>query len=139
MKKSIWFKLLYIVTAVIVVINTAINVKNALFCDIEELPSGSLQYSIQSPYGDGKVNIYLVENSVGQAIRGELQTATDTKNIFWQTDIENVDVYWANEESIIINNIPLNIEKGDDYDCRRGTSIFADGATYERILSGEAF
>ena len=137
MKRNWVFKLIYIITAIIVVINTAISVQRSLFSDIQKLPRGEFAYSVPSPSGECKMNIYVVKNSLGVAVRGELESGKESKNVFWQTDISDVNVFWANEESVMINNIPLNITKGDDYDCRRGTSIFADGATYERILNGE--
>ena len=137
MKRNAGFKLLYIFVAVIIVANTVLGVYNSLFADIENLPQGKKVYSLASPSGTDTLNIYIVSNSLGSAVRGELQSADGIKNIYWQTETDAVDAYWADDQSLIINNIPLNVAKGDDYDCRRGISIFAEGSTYERILDSE--
>ncbi len=137
MKKDLGFKLLYILVALVVIVNTAVGVYNSLFSNIEELPQGQKVYSLKSPSGENTLNIYVVNNCLGSAIRGELQSQEGIKNVYWQTETDKVDAYWADDESLIINNIPLNIAKGDDYDCRRGMSIFAEGSTYEQILLEE--
>lgn len=131
MKKDLFFKIIYLLTAVVVLFNTFSHLKESLFFDIEELPEGKLACTAVSPDGEKTVNVYLVSNALGDAVRGELVADGKTKNIFWQTGINETEAYWLNEDEVLINQMPLNITLGGDYDCRKGTSLFQEGALYE--------
>lgn len=132
--KNICFKILYVITAVVVIVELALTVKGSLFTDIADLPVGELSYSAVSPSGEKYMNVYQVKNNLGTAVRGEIVTPDNSHNIFWQTDIETVDVYWVDEQNIVINGIMLNCDDTFGYDCRRGYSLFDDGALEQNFM-----
>lgn len=127
MKKA-GFKILYVLTAIVVIINTAIGVKKSLFTDIADLPKGELSYSVTAPSGEKTMNIYVVKNNVGSGVRGEIVKDNTCYNIFWQTGIDTVDATWANEDYVVINDIPIEADSTFGYDCRRGISLFDEGS-----------
>ena len=59
--RNIGFKIVYLLTAVIMVIELIFSVKGSLFTDISKLPQGTLLYSFESPSGDKNLNIYVVK------------------------------------------------------------------------------
>ncbi len=126
--KNFAFKFLYIITSIIMVLELGFAVKSNLFTNISDLPKGAFEKSVSSPLGNKTINIYIVKNNLGVAIRGEIATADDTRNIFWQTGTDRADVVWLDDETVIINEIPLNSDDTFGYDCRRGYSLFDDGA-----------
>ncbi len=134
MRKNVPYLIFYILVLAVVIFNTAVNVKNGLFFDIEDLPTGTLIYSSPSPEGDSTLNIYRVQNVLGTAVRGEVADQSGTDNIFWQTDIDTVDAVWLDNDSVEINGIPLIVSKGGTYDCRRGSSLFQDGAVDDAFV-----
>ena len=136
MKHNIISRMLYILTAIILLANTVLSVVSSLSPDISELPKGQFLQSTTSPKGDYQINFYLVKNNLGVAIRGERTGGGKKTNIYWQTGIEDVKTYWVDEYGIIINDIPLNI-RTDRFDSRRGTAIFSDGVLAESITENE--
>ncbi len=127
MKKKIFFIFVYALTLIITAINVTISIKDSLFFDINNLPSGDLAYSLSSPSGDKTLNIYVVENSLGAAVRGEIITGENVKNIFWQTNTDSVASFWENDDVVNIHEVSINLAQGAVYDCRRGTSLFQEG------------
>ncbi len=126
--KDIAFKLMYFLAFAVIVFNLVIMVKDGAFFDIEELPEGELMYSVDCPDGEKTLNVYLVENSIGAAVRGEIANGKDKSyNIFWQTDTNMVNSAWINENLVMINDVLLDVEN-TTYDSRRGTSLFQEGA-----------
>ncbi len=135
--KKVCFNLLYAVTAIVVVINTFMSIKTSIFFDIEDLPKGEKIYSVSSPDGDRKLTMYLVSNNLGTAVRGSVDDKNGSRNVFWQTDIESIKASWLNNNVIIINDMELDVSKGGNYDCRRGISLFQEGAVDEGIAESE--
>lgn len=133
MLKKILLKCFYGLTFAVTVFNLAAGVKESLFFDINRLPEGKLTCSVNSPDGKRTLNIYTVENSIGQAVRGEVVYKNKKTNVFWQTGIKNAETMWLNNDGIVINGVGLNVKNGDTYDSRRGTSLFQEGN-----LGGEA-
>ena len=133
--KNIGFKLLYIITTLVIIVELAFTVKNSIFTDIADVPTGTFVESYPCEYGDKKMNLYMVKNSLGTAIRGEIESNGKKHNIFWQTGIEAVDVQWLNEDTIMINEIPLDVNDTFGYDCRRGYSLFDDGSLEENFTN----
>ena len=133
--KNPGFRLLYLITALIIIANTAVGVKNELFTDIDRLPEGTLAFSVENPTGSRKMNVYVVSNNLGDAVRGEIVDQNESYNIFWQTGIDNVEVYWADEKNVVINNIPLDASDKFGYDCRRGTSLFDEGSLEQNFVN----
>ncbi len=126
--KNIGFKLLYLFTALVIFVEIGFSVKGSLFTDISNLPEGRLKDSIESPTGERTLNIYLIKNNLGVAIRGEIVEDNKSHNIFWQTDIDEVEAIWYDDDTVIINEIPLDADDTFGYDSRRGYSLFDDGA-----------
>ena len=135
MKKNAPFLILYVIALVITAVNTFFSMKNYIFSDINALPQGEFVSEEVSPSGNKSVKIYLVENSLGTAIRGELKTGpTSCKNIFWQTGIKDVTVHWQDDDLVYFNNVPISGNGNMPYDCRRGTALFTDGALEDERL-----
>ena len=56
MFKNVFFKLIYVLTAVVILLNTIAAIKISLFPDINELPVGVCVYTEVSPKGDKTFN-----------------------------------------------------------------------------------
>ena len=129
MKNKAVFITVYILALIVTLVNTFYSIRNYLFADMNELPVGEFVSEHASVEGDRTVEIYLVKNSLGTAVRGELVFSSgDRKNIFWQTGISGVNVRWGPDNVSFFNNVPLSGNGDNSYDCRRGTSLFTDGA-----------
>lgn len=135
--KNLGFKILYIITAIVIIIELGFTVNGSLFTDISKLPQGELTYSSVSPVGDKTLNVYVVKNNLGVAVRGEIKTDDDTYNIFWQTGFDFENAYWQDGQNVIINNIPLDSNDAFGYDCRRGLSLFDEGSLSKHSIKLE--
>lgn len=133
--KNFGFKLLYILTALVMLVELSFAVKQSLFTDISQLPEGKLQSSTLSPSGNSTMNIYVVKNNLGVAVRGEIVTNDQKHNIFWQTGIDEVQADWINEDTVLINEIPLDANDTFGYDCRRGYSLFDEGSLEQNFTN----
>ena len=133
--KNIGFKILYVVAVLVIMVNVVFAVYGSLFTDIAELPTGELISSYNSPSGEKLMNVYLVKNNLGCAIRCEIEKADKKYNIFWQTGIDSVEVAWLNNDEIAINDIPLNANDTFGYDCRRGYSLFDEGSLEQNFMN----
>lgn len=133
--KNIGFKILYVVAALVIIADIVFAVHGSLFTDISELPTGTLQSSSVSPSGEKTMNIYVVENNLGVAIRGEIEQNNTKYNIFWQTGIDSVSAQWLDNETVMINEIPLNADDTFGYDCRRGYSLFDEGSLEQNFTN----
>ena len=136
MKKNFLTVSLFALTFAVMIFNTVFAAVKSLTPDISDLPEGTLVKTSSSPDEKSQINFYLVENSMGYAVRGELEDDSLRKNIFWQTGVKEASIKWLSEKSVIINDIPLNI-KSDKFDSRRGTAIFSEGVTAEKIAENE--
>ena len=133
--KNVGFKILYVVTALIIAVDIGFAVKGSLFTDIADLPTGTLRTASVSPSGEKTMNIYVVENNLGVAVRGEIEQNNTKYNIFWQTGIDEVEAVWLNEDTVVINEIPLNADDTFGYDCRRGYSLFDEGSLVQNFTN----
>lgn len=136
--KNLGFRIIYIITAIVVVLDLWFTVKGSLFTDISKLPEGELAHSAVSPAGDKTLNVYVVKNSVGVAVRGEIQARDNTYNIFWQTGFDFENAYWQDDQNVVINNIPLDSNDTFGYDCRRGLSLFDEGSLADNFVNSES-
>lgn len=133
--RNIGFKILYFITVLVMIVEVGFSVKNSLFTDIADLPKGRFLQSFPYESGEKRMNVYLVKNNLGEAIRGEIENNGKAYNIFWQTGINEVEVVWLNADTVVINEIPLNVNDTFGYDCRRGYSIFDEGALEQNFTS----
>lgn len=133
--RNVGFKVLYLITVLVMVAEIGFSVKNSLFTDIADVPKGTFVESYPCEFCEKKMNIYLVKNNLGTAIRGEIEESNKKHNIFWQTGIDSVEVVWLNEDTVQINEIPLNVNDTFGYDCRRGYSLFDDGSLEENFTN----
>lgn len=133
--RNIAFKILYIVTALVMIVELSFAVKESLFTDISDLPIGVLESTTASPSGQKTMNIYVVKNNLGVAVRGEIVNDQVSHNIFWQTGIDTVEALWIDENTVLINEIPLNADDTFGYDCRRGYSLFDDGSLEQNFTN----
>ena len=136
MKKNILTVSLYALTFAVIIFNTVFSAVKSLTPDISDLPEGDLIEISASPNEDSQIYFYLIKNKIGCAVRGELVKGDERKNIFWQPGVDSVSVRWLSEVGVIINDIPLNIET-DKFDSRRGTAIFSEGVTAEKIAEND--
>lgn len=137
LKRNLGFKIFYFVTALVVILNTAVSVKNNLFFDINSLPDGSLTQTISSPDGKHTLKLYSISNSLGAAVRGELVSGGKETNVFWQTGLDSVEARWVDNNNVIIDGMPLDVVHGAVYDCRRGSSIMQEGSIDENFAPVE--
>ena len=135
MKKNSLYIIVYILTFAVTAVNLSYAIKGSLFSDINSLPEGNMVSCTLSPKKDRKINVYVVKNALGEAVRAECSDSEGkTENVFWQTGISKVDVYWQGNTIAVINGIPIDVGHGGYYDCRRGKSLFQSGA-----IEGEGF
>ncbi|MDD3392600.1 MAG: DUF5412 family protein [Bacilli bacterium] len=106
-KKYKW--LIIIFAIVLIVIGAIYYFDNSM----NYLPKGEYLYSVEAPDKKFKVNAYFIDGGPisGDAIRVELvNTVNDnTKNIYWKYPISTVDIKWIDNETVVINDIKLNI------------------------------
>ena len=86
------------------------------------LPEGDLLESYLSPSGEYTLNIYVSSPALSSsAIRGEIvynNRNYKKKNIYWQYKVDDANVIWVEEDTVLINGVKLNVLK-DTYDYRR--------------------
>ncbi len=126
MKKKI-FMSFYILAALVACVNGFFAVRDTVSFDMKDLPKGVEIHSVASPNGNRVLNVYLVENALGTAIRGEVKNNGKTHNVYWQTGLSDVEYGWIDNDYLIINDVAIDAVKGS-YDCRRGYSIFSEGS-----------
>lgn len=126
MKKKL-LSFVYILCALVVIINTFFTVRDSLYFTMDDLPEGKEIYSVASPSGNKILTVYSIENSIGTAVRASVKRGKNTRNLYWQTGLCEVDSGWLDENTVIINDVEINVKKGS-YDCRRGYSILSEGA-----------
>ena len=114
-KKLLGFLLTLVVLGVIVCV-----IVYHFFFSMNNLPSGELIFSAESPNGQYTINLYLVNGgaTTDYAVRGELCDGKQTKNIYWQYHEHRSNVSWIGEHEVEINGITLDV-RSDIYDWRR--------------------
>ena len=127
MKKNIFFLCFYLLTFIVMTLNGVYLVINTAYVDIADIPEGEHKYSLASPDGNSELKVYSVNTELGNAVRVSVTHNDNTENVFWQANISDADVYWFDNETVVINGITLNMKNGDTYDSRNVRSIFNDG------------
>ena len=135
--KNIGFKLLYVITVLVMFVEIGFAIKGSLFTDISDLPTGKLVQQLPSPDGNRNMNVYVVKNNIGDAVRIEIAQGQEAYNIFWQTGIDTVEVEWTNNDTILINDIPRDANDRFGYDSRRGYSLFDEGSLEDNFTNFE--
>lgn len=127
MKKGILFYVYYLAALVVILVNSAYLIVDNYFINIESVPEGVYQYNNFSPDETTELKVYFVELPVGNSIRITETRDGETRNIFWQTGVEEAKIKWKNDTRVIINGIDLNLKDKEYFDCRSISSIFNDG------------
>jgi len=128
MKKRVVNIIIYSLAFVVTAVNMFYVIRGSVFSDINDLPSGKLINTVSSPDGKTNLNIYLVNISFGNGIRGEVDFGGKKTNVFWQTDVDSVNASWVNNRVVTINDVLIDAYDGGTYDSRRGKSLFQEGA-----------
>jgi hypothetical protein len=127
MKKKILYYVFYLLALIVILVNSFFLIKDNYFINIESVPTGEFQYSDLSPDNATKLDVYYIDLPVGNSIRITETVDSNTRNIFWQTGVENVKIKWKDNSTVIINGIDLDLSKEEYFDCRSISSIFNDG------------
>ena len=126
MLKKYFFRSLYILTFLVVIINTVFAMHDSLSPDINDLPDGVLKATSVSPDGDSRVDISVVDCSLGTAVKGVYVKDGKSKNVYWQTDQTEAAVKWIDRENAVIGGISLDLSE-EVFDSRFSTAIFSEG------------
>lgn len=128
MIKKILLCTVYILAFAVTVFNLVYSIRGSVFSDINDLPKGDYVLSVASPDEKSTIKMYKIDNSIGKGVRCELKKGDKTRNIFWQTGITESAIIWQSNEVVDINGVLLNVTNNYSYDCRRGVSLFQEGA-----------
>ena len=131
MNNNLFFKIFYSLAAIVLVINMIALLKDEFSYSTDYLPTGEKCAEFLSPEGDKRVEVYLVRNALGVAVRAQYlpnDGETAPRNIYWQTDTDITDVKWQSNRHVDINGVVINVDGGYAYDSRKGASIFRSGA-----------
>lgn len=119
MKKSIKY-IIMILLILIINISFWVFIYTRIY-NINNLPKGRYLSSETSPNGKYKLNAYLYSGGATEdfTLRVEVEdiNATTSKNIYWKDHDKTANMYWINNETVIINGKKLNVLK-DKYDFR---------------------
>ncbi len=132
MRNHIFLKCFYILAAIILVFNVVASLCDDVFYSIDDVPDGTKLTEFVSPEKDKKIEVFTVKSCLGMAVRAQyvkLDGSEESKNIYWQTDTDIVQVAWEPNNIVVnINGVRLNVEGDYVYDSRQGTSIFREGS-----------
>ncbi|NMC55753.1 MAG: DUF5412 domain-containing protein [Eubacteriaceae bacterium] len=111
----------YILIIIIVICLISYSIYS-MFFDIQRLNGEEIINISTSP--DGNYTLIMYVNNGGAtvdfAVLGSIKNNLTNVNwnIYWQYHCNEVDVYWVNNDTVIINGIQLNVVK-DTYDWRK--------------------
>jgi len=127
MKKGVFYYFFYGFALIVILVNSFFLIKDNFFINIESVPHGVFQYSDFSPDKSTELKVYFIELPVGNSVRVTETKDSKTRNIFWQTGIEDAKIKWKNNNTVVINGIDLNLKENEYFDSRSISSIFNDG------------
>lgn len=119
------FVMLFLFVTVFNMIGLAVS---AFGHDMSDLPQGTFLYSVMSPSGESTLKIYRVEvTGIGKGIRGELITPdktgqTVTRNVYWETHVQNAIAAWIDEKEISVNGHQFDVTN-EVYDSRHEVEL----------------
>ncbi len=121
MKKK---KIVLVLVAIFIVIAIGfLSIVNSLFFSMNRLPKGEYLGESTSSNGTYTIKTYLCNGgaTVAYAVRGELIINTKSnkiKNIYWDYKIQQSDITWEDDDTVIINGHIINLPNGE-YDWRK--------------------
>jgi hypothetical protein len=127
MKKNAFFVCFYALAFIVMLINGIYLAINNIYVDMSDVPSGEYVSSSLSPDKSRELKIYIVETKIGNAVRVSCTRNGETKNVFWQTNVDNANIGWNNNNVVFINGIRLDFDKGETFDSQSMKSIFNGG------------
>ena len=91
------------------------------FFDLQRINGQEVLQEVPSPSGDDTIIVYL-NNSGATTSYAILCTVKDNqtgkeRNIYWQDHRDDANVQWVDDDTVIINNVELDVWK-DSYDFR---------------------
>ena len=87
----------------IMVFNMVCMASDTFFYSINDIPEGKLVAEYPSNYGTESVNVYLIENPLGDAIRCEAELADGSvRNFYWEVGANSAMVTWLNKDQVYI-------------------------------------
>ncbi len=115
-------KLIEACLVLVLVISVFVYSVNWLFFGIQRLEGQDKIAEASSPSNEYTVTAYLNSGgaTTGWSVLGTV-TNNETeknKNIYWQDECSEADIYWIDEITVSINGVELNVLK-DVYDYRK--------------------
>ena len=101
----------------VMIFNTVGVVLDTFFYTVEDVPRGEFVATYPSPYGDAKVDVYVVKNPISNAVRCEVVKGEETRNLYWEVGADKASVTWLDKTIVYINGRTLDINKSE-YDSR---------------------
>lgn len=103
------------------------------FFDLQRINGQEVLQEVPSPSGDDTIIVYL-NNGGATTSYAILCTVKDNqtgreRNIYWQDHRDDANVQWVDDDTVIINNVELDVWK-DSYDFRN----VGDRATFDSML-----
>ncbi len=109
--------ILTLIMFIVMIFNTVGVVLDTFFYTVEDVPTGTLTATYPSPSGSGTVNVYVIKNPLGDAVRCEAVSDGKTRNIYWEVGTDKATVAWLDKTIVYINGKTLDIHKST-YDSR---------------------
>jgi hypothetical protein len=109
---------------VFIIINIAfiIGIFYYFFFSMHHLPEGEFIKQTISPNSTYTIKFYRINGgaTTAYAVRGELSNNFNHKkwNIYWDYKIDDANVVWLDDSTVIINGHRINVKK-DTYDWRK--------------------
>ncbi len=101
----------------VMIFNTVGLVLDTFFYTVDDVPTGEFVAAYSSPYGDAKINVYVVKNPIANAVRCEVVSGEKTRSFYWEVGADKASVTWLDKEIVYINGRTLDINKSE-YDSR---------------------
>lgn len=124
MNKRSLLSSVYILTAIVIIINIAFFVRDSFFGSLKVLPKGDFLFSAMSPTGEYTVSMYSINSNIKSAARGELVTVDSNgqinrKNIYWNVGKEGAMVTWITSTIVSIDDVLIDVTSGNVFDSTK--------------------
>ncbi len=111
MKSKKTLVILALITFLVTLFNIIGIVGDTFFYSIQEVPQGKKVATYKSAVSDDRVDVYLIENPKGDAIRCEAVSGDKSRNIYWEVGGAVPTVAWVDKTIVYINGKSLDIHK----------------------------